>query len=72
MNGAADIELFGLILTAIFVLISGGVSLWMKLKLEKELLIGTVRAIVQLVLMGYVLTFVFSIGYWYVVLPIYA
>jgi len=44
-----------------FVLLAGITSIIYKLKLEKDLAIGTVRTFAQLFLMGYVLTFIFQI-----------
>ncbi|BCS89458.1 ABC transporter permease [Pseudodesulfovibrio sediminis] len=44
-----------------FVLLAGVTSFSYKLKLEKDLFIGTVRTFAQLFLMGYVLKFVFEV-----------
>ncbi len=43
----------------IFVMFAVLLSLWQRLKLEKEMLISAVRSAVQLILIGYVLQFVF-------------
>ncbi len=51
---------FGLILIAV------GLSRWQQLGLAKDFLIGAVRTIVQLVLVGYVLVYIFAVGRWYI------
>ncbi len=50
-----------LALCLVFVLLAGATSILYKLKLEKDLLIGTIRTFAQLFLMGYVLKFIFEI-----------
>jgi putative ABC transport system permease protein len=50
-----------LILTLTFVAITMAVSKWQKLGLEKDIAIGTVRAALQLLAIGYVLQFVFQV-----------
>jgi putative ABC transport system permease protein len=49
----------GLICTLSFIGIATLLSKWQKLGLEKDMLIGTIRSAVQLLLVGYVLQFVF-------------
>jgi putative ABC transport system permease protein len=60
--GALPIGSFQLALAMVFVLVIGVTSLVLKLKLERDLLVGTLRTFAQLFLMGYVLTFVFSVS----------
>lgn len=43
-----------------FVLIAMLISLRLKMKLEKDMIIGTIRATIQLIVIGYVLHFVFE------------
>ena len=59
MNTSA-ISITSLLLTSSLVLITLTFSYWQRLKLEKEILIGVVRAVVQLVLVGFVLEYVFG------------
>lgn len=47
-------------------------SFWQQLKLEKDLLVGTVRAILQLTAVGYVLKFIFDLAGWQYVIPMLA
>ncbi|MCC5891869.1 iron export ABC transporter permease subunit FetB [Exiguobacterium sp.] len=49
-----------LMTSLIFVAIPLGLALFLKLGLERDILIATVRSIVQLLLIGYILTFVFE------------
>lgn len=57
-----DITPIQLALCLVFVAISGVASVIFKLRLEKDLLWGTVRAVAQLYLMGYVLKFIFQLN----------
>jgi len=49
-----------LMTSLIFVAIPLGLALFLKLGLERDILIATVRSIVQLLIIGYILTFVFE------------
>ncbi|WP_017547957.1 ABC transporter permease [Salinicoccus carnicancri] len=49
-----------LALSLIFVAIPLSLTLWLKLKLEKDIIIATARSIIQLLIIGYILTFVFE------------
>lgn len=59
-----------LLFTLAFMGLVALVSVWQKLDLEKELLIGTVRAAVQLLAIGYVLLWVFQVQSWAATLAI--
>ncbi|HEY3365689.1 MAG TPA: iron export ABC transporter permease subunit FetB [Symbiobacteriaceae bacterium] len=61
-----------LVFTLVFMLLVAGVSAWQKLDLEKDLLIGTLRAAVQLLAIGYVLLWVFKVESWPATLAILA
>jgi putative ABC transport system permease protein len=50
----------GLLFTLTFVVITMAVSKWQKLGLEKDIAIGTIRAALQLLVIGYVLQYIFS------------
>lgn len=50
--------------TLAFVLVVALVSMWQRLGLERDLLVGTVRAAVQLLAVGYVLNWVFGTDSW--------
>jgi len=49
---------------ASLILISGAISLWMKLGLEQRLLVAAVRTVVQLLLIGWVLKWIFAPDRW--------
>ncbi|OYD06499.1 ABC transporter permease [Paludifilum halophilum] len=59
---------FATIATVGFVFIAMGISLWQKLNLEKDLLVATVRAAIQLTLVGYLLQFIFDADRWLYIL----
>ncbi|CUX15693.1 ABC transporter permease [Clostridium sp. C105KSO13] len=60
MNGMNNISIASLLISSSLVLVTLFFSYWQKLKLEKEVIIGVVRAVVQLVLVGYILEYVFG------------
>ncbi|MCD5990272.1 iron export ABC transporter permease subunit FetB [Pseudomonas sp. CDFA 553] len=62
---AADIAI-----AACLILINGALSLGLKLGLERQLIWASVRTVVQLLAIGYILGWVFEFAYWYVVLPL--
>jgi len=68
MTGAADIGYLDLAVASLLVLTAGLVSMFLQLGLGRRLLLASVRTVVQLLLVGYVLQFVFGQGSWYVVL----
>lgn len=61
MNGGANIDIFSLMIASSLVFISLFFSYYQKLNLEKETLIGVLRAIIQLTIVGYLLNFIFGL-----------
>lgn len=61
---------FQLSFTVLLVLVTGGVSALLKLGLLRSLIWGTVRTVLQLTVVGYVLAYVFSINNGWLVLGI--
>jgi UDP-glucose/iron transport system permease protein len=61
-GGIVDLSLFDLALSTVLVLVAGITSLLLRLGLERRLLIAAVRAISQLMLVGYILTFIFKLN----------
>lgn len=59
-----------LALTVLLVLITGLISALLQLGLLRSLLWGTIRAFVQLTLIGYILTFVFKLNSLLIIVPI--
>lgn len=60
MNGSNTISITSLLISSSLVLVTLFFSYWQKLKLEKEVIIGVVRAVVQLVIVGYILEYIFG------------
>lgn len=60
MNSSNAINITSLLIASSLVLVTLFFSYWQKLKLEKETVISVVRAIIQLVAVGYVLEYVFG------------
>lgn len=63
-----DLSWFDLGLAAGLILIAIGISRWQGLDLGWDFFIGAVRAVVQLVLVGYVLVYIFALDRWYLVI----
>jgi putative ABC transport system permease protein len=71
-GGAIPIGSWELGLATVFVLVAGGFSLWMGLKLERDLAIATIRTYLQLFALGFVLKWVFANQTWPIVLLLLA
>jgi putative ABC transport system permease protein len=59
-----------LVLCAALVLVAAGISAWQRVGLARGFLWGAARAVVQLVAVGYLLTYVFATSRWYLVLAV--
>lgn len=70
MDGYIPISTTQLLLTVILVFFTGMISALLKLGLLKPLLWGTVRAFVQLTLIGYVLNYVFQWNTLWLIIPL--
>src|SRR5215212_1603475 len=57
-------------IAASLILLNGAFSLWLRLGLERSLLVAAVRMSVQLLIVGFVLHWVFALGDWYLVLAL--
>ncbi|MFC4388345.1 ABC transporter permease [Gracilibacillus marinus] len=64
MNEMIDITLLQLLSAYIFIVLLLIIVRWRKIPREKEIIIATLRMTVQLILVGYVLTFVFENEHW--------
>ncbi len=62
MSGVITLSYWDIVFSALLVLVSGGVSIYLKLGLEKKLAIASIRTVAQLLLVGYVLEMVFGIN----------
>ncbi|THB65405.1 MAG: iron export ABC transporter permease subunit FetB [Desulfovibrio sp.] len=65
------ISMVDLVISLVFILAAGLVSVLHKLSLHKDLLIGTARTFIQLLIMGYALTFVFELDSVLLVMGVY-
>ncbi len=61
MNDVVFISNTGLAYTSILLLIAAGISAFMRLGLTRSLLWGAIRCVVQLSLLGYILTWIFAV-----------
>ncbi len=62
------LDYYDLVIALILILIPIAISFQTKLGIEKDILIGTVRTFVQLMIIGYILKYIFSFKKWYFVL----
>lgn len=65
--GTIDVTWTDLALTFALILVAVGLSRWQQLGLERGFLVGAVRALVQLVAVGYVLVYLFTAEKWWLV-----
>ena len=71
-TGTIPVSWADLALASALVFLAVGISLWQRLGLARGFLIGAVRAVVQLVAVGYVLVYVFATAHWWLVLVVLA
>ena len=72
MNGAIPIGDFQLLFAVILIIAAGAISALLRLGLLRSLLWGTVRTVVQLLILGQILVLLFSMERWWVVLAVVA
>ena len=61
-----DVSWFDLSLALGLILIAVGISSWQRLGLARDFIVGAIRTIVQLLLVGYVLVYIFALSRWYI------
>ena len=66
MNSRINVSNWSLALAFVLVVISLGISYRQKLGLEKDTIISVARAIIQLIIVGYLLKFIFNLDNWLV------
>ena len=64
----AELSWLDIVLAGGLILLAVGLSRWQRLGLTRDIAIGAVRAVLQLVLVGYVLVYIFELNTWYLVL----
>jgi putative ABC transport system permease protein len=62
-----DVSWFDLAWAGGLMLIAVGISHWQKLGLAQRLVLGAIRTVVQLMLVGYALVYIFALDRWYLV-----
>lgn len=67
MEGYVSISYGQVAIAALLVILNGVISLFLRLRLERSLLVASARMMVQLVLVGFVLEWVFAWSRWYAV-----
>jgi putative ABC transport system permease protein len=67
---AVGIGLGNLVLASALILVAVALSAWQRLGLGRRLVIGAIRAVIQLTLIGYVLVWLFTTNRWYFVLGV--
>ncbi len=70
IESAIDLDWVNLAVATPLIFVAIGLSFWQRLGLGKSLVIGAVRAAVQLLLIGQVLVWLFSTDRWYLVLAV--
>ncbi len=63
MNGPLPLGPVAIAAAAALLLVNGALSVWLRLDMERRLLVAAVRSVVQLLILGYVLVPVFRIGH---------
>ncbi|MDD3078507.1 MAG: ABC transporter permease [Paludibacter sp.] len=64
MNGAHELTILSMIMTAVLLLVPILVFFYLKMGIIKNLLISTVRMTIQLLLIGFFLEFLFKLNHW--------
>ncbi|MDN7180098.1 iron export ABC transporter permease subunit FetB [Caballeronia sp. SEWSISQ10-4 2] len=72
MSGYQSLSLLDIAIAAALILVNGVLSVALKLDLERKLVWAAARSVVQLLVIGYVLGWVFRFDRWYVVVPLMA
>lgn len=67
-SGITDVSWADLGLAFSLILVAIGVSRWRHLELERSLVVGAIRAVVQLIAVGYILVYIFAADRWWLVL----
>lgn len=67
-SGIIEVSWPDLALSFALILVAIGVSRWRKLDLERGFAVGAVRALVQLIAVGYLLVYIFAANQWWLVL----
>jgi len=72
MSSYVELTYWQVGLAALLIVVNGAISVALRLQMERSLLIASIRTVVQLTLVGFVLEWVFQVERWYVVLALAA
>lgn len=72
MSEYIELSYWQVALAALLILVNGAISACLHLRMERQLLVASLRTVVQLLLVGVVLEWVFRLQQWYIVLLIAA
>ena len=67
MDGYVELSFWQVALAALLIVINGAISVALRLRMERSLVIASLRTVVQLLLVGLVLEWVFRLNAWFVV-----
>ncbi len=70
MSGYVELSYVEVGLAALLIVVNGAISIAQRLQMERSLILASLRTVVQLLLVGLVLEWVFQLNRWYVVLGI--
>jgi putative ABC transport system permease protein len=70
MDSYVELTAWQVALASLLILTNGAISVILRLRMEQSLLIGSIRCVVQLLLVGLMLEWVFEQHRWYVVLAV--
>lgn len=70
MSGYVELSYFQVGLAALLIVVNGAISIGLRLGMERSLFLASFRTVVQLLLVGLVLEWVFRLDRWYVVMGV--
>lgn len=70
MDGYVELTYWQVALASFLIIANGAISVFLRLRMERTLLVASIRTVVQLLLVGLVLEWVFRLDRWYVVMAL--
>jgi len=62
-----DLTPLNIAFATVLVLVNGIISVWLKLDMEKRLLLASIRTVIQLLIIGLILNWIFKLSWWPVI-----
>jgi putative ABC transport system permease protein len=72
MDGYVELSYSQVALAALLIVVNGAISIALRLQMERSLLLASIRTVMQLLLVGLVLEWVFRLNRWYLVMSVAA